>query len=382
MRGTEVMTVQAQDLQTQDLKRTQTRNLPAAGQAGSEPAPVVMLAISSLSVTDSPRFSGESEEHVHVLAEAQAELPPIIVHRATMRVIDGAHRLRAAKVRGDQEIAARFFSGNAADAFVLSVKSNIKHGLPLSLAERMAAAERIIKSHPQWSDRMIASVTGLASRTIADVRARQTGDAVQVTARIGQDGRIRPVDGARGRVLASKILSDNPELSLRQVAHAAGISPETVRDVRNRLRRGEDPVPRRCDRKRPEENTQSAGPAVPTERPPLSQERPLPKLERQVKSESPRLVSSAHPGTGRAAAGSATAVMERLRADPALRLTETGRILLRLLHAHLAETEKWDRIVENVPAHCGGIIAQLARECAQLWEGFADQVERNVMNVS
>jgi hypothetical protein len=121
---------------------------------------------------------------------------------------------------------------------------------------------------------------------------------------------------------------------------------------------------------------------VPAERPPLGQERPLPKLERQVKSESPRLVSSAHPRTGRAAAGSATAVMERLRADPALRLTETGRILLRLLHAHLAETEKWDRIVENVPAHCGGIIAQLARECAQLWEGFADQVERNVMNVS
>jgi ParB-like chromosome segregation protein Spo0J len=376
------MTVQAQDLQTQDLKRTQTRNLPAAGQVGSEPAPVVMLAISSLSVTDPPRFSGGSEEHVHVLAEAQAELPPIIVHRATMRVIDGAHRLRAAKVRGDQEIAARFFSGNAADAFVLSVKSNIKHGLPLSLAERMAAAERIIKSHPQWSDRMIASVTGLASRTIADVRARQTGDAVQVTARIGQDGRIRPVDGARGRVLASKILSDNPELSLRQVAQAAGISPETVRDVRNRLRRGEDPVPSRYDRKRSEQNTQSAGPAVPPERPPLSQERPLPKLERQVKSECPRLVSGAHPGTGRAAAVSATAVMERLRADPALRLTETGRILLRLLHAHLVETEKWDRIVENVPAHCGGIIAQLARECAQLWEGFADQVERNVMNVS
>lgn len=376
------MTVQAQDLQTQDLNRRQARNLPTAGQADSEPAPVVMLAISSLSVTDSPRFSGESEEHVHVLAEAQAQLPPIIVHRATMRVIDGAHRLQAAKLRGDQEIAARFFSGSAADAFVLSVKSNIKHGLPLSLAERMAAAERIIKSHPQWSDRMIASVTGLASRTIAAVRARQTGDAVQVTTRIGQDGRIRPVDGARGRVLASKILSDNPELSLRQVAHAAGISPETVRDVRNRLRRGEDPVPSRYDRKRPEQNTQSAGPAVPTERPPLSEERPLPKLERQVKSEGPRLVSSVHPGAGRPAAGSATAVMERLRADPALRLTETGRILLRLLHAHLVETEKWDRIVENVPAHCGGIIAQLARECAQLWEGFADQVERNVMNVS
>jgi ParB-like chromosome segregation protein Spo0J len=364
--------------QAQEVNRAQASNLPAAGQEGSEPVPVVMLAISSLSVSDSPRFSGESEEHVHVLAEAQVQLPPIIVHRATMQVIDGAHRLRAAKLRGDQEIAARFFSGNAADAFVLAVKSNIKHGLPLSLAERMAAAERIIQSHPQWSDRMIASVTGLASRTIADVRARQTGDAVQVTARIGQDGRIRPVDGARGRVLASQILSGNPDLSLRQVAHAAGISPETVRDVRNRLRRGEDPVPSRYDRKRTGPSTQPAIPA-PRPEPPEQLSR---KAERQAQPGRPRLVSSAHPGTGRTPAGGATEVIERLQADPALRLTETGRMLLRLLHAHLVETDKWDRIVENVPAHCGGIIAQLARECAQLWEEFADQVERNVMNVS
>lgn len=378
MRGTEGMTVQAQD-----LNRTRARNLPAAGQRDSEPAPVVMLALSSLSVTDSPRISGESEEHVHVLAEAQAQLPPIIVHRATMRVIDGAHRLRAAKLRGDQEIAARFFSGSEADAFVLAVKSNIKHGLPLSLTERVAAAERIIQSHPQWSDRMISSVTGLASRTIADVRTRQTGDAVQVTARIGQDGRIRPVDGARGRVLASQILSGNPELSLRQVAHAAGISPETVRDVRNRLRRGEGPVPSRYDRNRPEPGSQPARQEPRPERPPLNPERPPPTAEHPpVKPERPQLVNNAAAGSSRASGGGATAVMERLRADPALRLTETGRILLRLLHAHLVETDQWDRIVENVPAHCGGIIAQLARECAQLWEEFADQVERNVMNVS
>ena len=344
---------------------------------------MLMLAISSLSVIDSPRISGESEEHVHVLAEAQAQLPPIIVHRATMRVIDGAHRLRAAKLRGDEEIAARFFSGSEADAFVLAVKSNIKHGLPLSLGERVAAAERIIQSHPQWSDRMIASVTGLASKTIADIRTRQTGDAVQVTTRIGQDGRIRPVDGARGRVLALTILSANPELSLRRVAHAAGISPETVRDVRNRLRRGEDPVPSRYDRKPPGHGTQPARPPLHPERPPPKAEGPPPKAEGPPpKAERPQLVNNAFPGASRASAGSATAVMERLRADPALRLTETGRILLRLLHAHLAETDKWDRIVENVPAHCGGIIAQLARECAQLWEEFADQVERNVTNVS
>lgn len=33
-------------------------------------------------------------------------MPPIVVHRATMRVIDGMHRVRAAKLRGAAHVAA------------------------------------------------------------------------------------------------------------------------------------------------------------------------------------------------------------------------------------------------------------------------------------
>jgi hypothetical protein len=36
------------------------------------------------------------------------KLPPILVHRATNRIIDGMHRLEAAKLRGDETISVRF----------------------------------------------------------------------------------------------------------------------------------------------------------------------------------------------------------------------------------------------------------------------------------
>jgi ParB-like chromosome segregation protein Spo0J len=201
-----------------------------------EQASVVTVAVGSLSVADSPRMSGENSEHARALAETHEQLPPIIVHRPTMRVIDGVHRLRAAKLRGQDQISVRFFSGSEDDAFVVAVRSNIAHGLPLSLVEREAAARRIITSYPQWSDRMIASVAGLASRTVAEIRRRHFGPSGDTVARIGRDGRVRPIDGAAGRMLAAELVSGNPDLSLRQVARVAGISPETARDVRNRCR--------------------------------------------------------------------------------------------------------------------------------------------------
>ncbi|OKI00764.1 streptomycin biosynthesis protein [Streptomyces sp. CB02923] len=314
---------------------------------------VVEVEIESLSVAGSPRISGEDSEHVEMLTVAQAPLPPIIAHRATMRVIDGIHRLRAAERRGDDKIAVRFFDGDEADAFVLAVESNITHGLPLSMADRKNAAERIIRSHPLWSDRMIASVTGIAPGTVAEIRRRVSGAAAG-RGRIGQDGRFRPLNGAEGRRLAGNLITENPGLSLRQIARASGISPETARDVRNRLRRGEEPL--------------------------------LKGRGRQARAPQEQVpVGAAVPGDGGDAAVPArmpaqdrTVVVRRLKVDPALRFSETGRTLLRLLSIHTISAEEWDDIMANIPPHCSGIIAQLARECADIWADFAQRAEQNV----
>lgn len=313
---------------------------------------IAQVEVDALAAADSPRISGENPEHVAALAATDAELPPIIVHRPTMRVIDGLHRLRVAKVRGQRRIAVRFFDGDEADAFVLAVRSNVMHGLPLSLADRKRAVERIVGSHPQWSDRMVAAATGTAAGTVADIRRRIAGERAAGDVRIGQDGRVRPINGNEGRRLACELITQDPSLSLRQIARAAGISPETARDVRNRLSRGEDPLLRR-NRKERANHGGRAG-----------------------------LAGRLGATIGSAPARDRAAVLERLRVDPALRFTETGRNLLRLLNIHTVRAEEWTKMIDNVPPHCNGLIADLARECAETWAEFAVRVEQKVANTA
>ena len=87
-----------------------------------ERLPVVKVTIKSLVLSGSPRRLGENWNHVRTLALAEArELAPILIHRSSMRVIDGILRLLAARMRGDSEIEARFFEGDDASSYVLAV---------------------------------------------------------------------------------------------------------------------------------------------------------------------------------------------------------------------------------------------------------------------
>ena len=60
--------------------------------------PAEKVPIRSLRLADSPRLTSTSEKHVHLLADTETEFPPILVHRETRRVIDGMHRLSAARL--------------------------------------------------------------------------------------------------------------------------------------------------------------------------------------------------------------------------------------------------------------------------------------------
>ncbi|MEV6923837.1 ParB/RepB/Spo0J family partition protein [Dactylosporangium sp. NPDC051485] len=288
----------------------------------------------------SPRLGGVNDEHVRGLAESAVELPPILVHRPTMRVIDGMHRLRAAALIGRREIPVRYFSGSEKDAFVLAVHANVAHGLPLSLADRTASAERIIGSHPEWSDRAVAVATGLSHQTVGHIRGRANGDSDQLHTRVGRDGRVRPLDSTNGRRIASDVLRDDPSASLRQVARIAGISPGTARDVRDRLARGEDPVP----------NRQRAGGS----RRAVTAEHPFDSVQ------SARIMS----------------VLESLRRDPSLRLKESGRAVLRVLGAHAVIAAGPQAFIEAVPPHCAGLVADVAAGYAVAWQRVADVIRQ------
>ena len=209
------------------------------------PAPnrdVYAVPLNELLAADSPRLAGEDESHTLRLAEVANQLPPILVHRATMRVIDGMHRVRAAIAAGKHEIQVRFFDGDEDEAFLHAVKENVTHGLPLSLEDRRAAAQRIIIRSPHLSDRAIGRYTGLSDKTVSTIRQRSTAEGAQTSMRVGMDGRARPLHSFEGRQRAVELWTARPDASLREVAAIAGVSVGTAHDVRKRMERGEDPI--------------------------------------------------------------------------------------------------------------------------------------------
>ncbi|MGH3787684.1 MAG: ParB N-terminal domain-containing protein [Pseudonocardiaceae bacterium] len=313
--------------------------------------PTIVLSISSLLLDDSPRQLGENGEHVRVLAESEEKLPPIVVHGQSMRVIDGIHRIRAAIARGEEKIEARIYNGTDDDAFVLAVRMNITHGLPLSRADRTTAAVRIIGSHPQWSNRMIATATGISAGTVRTLRQRSTVQNAQSTTRVGKDGRVRPINTAAGRLKAGELLAEKPTASNRTIAKEAGVSPSTVHDVRQRLCAGEDP------RLEPQKVRKSPA----TLRPP---------------DVCPAQVTPGVPGP--AGGGDVATVLASLKRDPSLRFSDAGRFLLRWLDRYHVGMAGGNKIVDMVPDHCAGSVAKLARRYARVWTGVAAQLEKRL----
>ena len=350
------MTEPAQQLDTAAAR-------PAAIDAGL-PWHVVAVPVASLRAGESPRLQGEDKAHIARLAEIEEPLPPILVHRQTMRVIDGMHRLMAALLTGQETINVQYYDGSEADAFLRAVEANVTHGLPLSLTDRRAAAARIIGSHPHMSDRSISELAGLANKTVAAIR-RSADAGPQLPSRVGRDGRVRPLNSALGRERAATLIAGHPDASLREVARGAGVSPGTVRDVRRRLQGGQEPVPARHGPvSRAGADDEGAA------RDALGQDRPGP------------------PQIGRAEAANRAAIqlpapaelLHRLQRDPSLRYNEQGRRLLHVLQLNTVMAEEWASVMSTVPPHCAGMVAQLARQYARMWLRFEQELyERPVV---
>ncbi|MFF4605125.1 hypothetical protein ACFY12_20615 [Streptomyces sp. NPDC001339] len=214
----------------------------------------------------------------------------------------------------------------------------------MTTSERGQAAARLLEAQPHRSDRAIASAVGLSARTVAELRRRVAKDAPQPAARVGRDGRVRPVNSERGRLLAAEYLTANPEASLRAAARAAGISPGTVRDVRDRLRRGEHPVPAARPRSSHEKSQEHRRPGT-------------------------------TPGNNVHANISVQRALHSLGKDPSLRSTEAGRKLLRLLASQPVSPAQRRELVESLPPYHLDMLWLVSRECAAVWQDFAGSIE-------
>jgi hypothetical protein len=75
----------------------------------------------------------------------------------------------------------------------------------------------------------------------------------------------------------------------------------------------------------------------------------------------------------------AAAVAPLLRAlsnDPALRMNDGGRELLRWLHHHAVSSTDSQKIADFVPGHCYQQLVELARRCSANWASIADDWAR------
>lgn len=192
------------------------------------------VAIADLRMGEGIRSGGLDEHHVELLMECIDEWPPIVVWGDDPVVVDGCHRIEAARRLGRHSVVALRFLGSPDEAYIEAVRRNVSHGLPLSVADRRRAARRVLLRNPEWSDRRIASLCGLSDKTVGRIRVGSAG-IVSVDRRIGRDGKLRPVQSGPVRDRVRQALEENPGGSLRAIAAVAGASPETVRSVRARL---------------------------------------------------------------------------------------------------------------------------------------------------
>ncbi|MFJ5265783.1 ParB N-terminal domain-containing protein [Streptomyces sp. NPDC088387] len=351
-----------------------------------EALPAREIPISALSPGVSLRQGGTDAAHIRLLIDAadSAQLPPILVQVDGCRVIDGLHRLEAARLMGESGILARLVDCSNSEALVIAMKANGTHGLPLSKADRVAGAQQVLGSHPDWSDRAIAQITGLSAKTVAALREKSAIAAPLGGKRIGQDGKRRPVDAGEGRRRAAQYIAAHPDAPLRQVARETDVSLGTVHDVSARLRRGEGPerAGRQACETRPAHMRPVA--AVPAPAPPVHSE-PVPDSGtaghraalRVARYDEPAPAPTTAPRRNHSEPPPTWAtVAAKLATDPAIRYTAGGREFLRWMQSHAGGPgEDWQRHVEAVPPHWLGVIAPIAEHIGREWCLLAEQLK-------
>ncbi|MDP9470032.1 MAG: ParB N-terminal domain-containing protein [Chloroflexota bacterium] len=149
-----------------------------------------------------PRVEGIDPDHVRTLEASRETWPPLIVVALDGQhvLVDGFHRYAAAQNLGLDAVPVEIRTPPPdGDLKALAFALNAVHGRPLSLADRRAEAERLLREWPVVSNLEVSRRAGLAPTTIATIRARlEEAAAIEAAPeRIGADGTRYPVSTAR-----------------------------------------------------------------------------------------------------------------------------------------------------------------------------------------
>lgn len=130
--------------------------------------------------------------------EALDALPPIRVMRvgkSRLVLVDGFHRFYAHKRAGRDSIAVEVIGqGTIEDAQYEAARSNAKHGLRRSNADKRLAVLAVLGLKPHLSDREIASHVGVSHPLVGTVR-REIADEVPERDGVPDDLEAHEVEG-------------------------------------------------------------------------------------------------------------------------------------------------------------------------------------------
>ncbi len=153
------------------------------------------LKISDISLDPDlqPRVGGLDPTHIRSLEETPDAWPPVVVVKqgSVHLLTDGFHRLAAAQNLGLETVRAELIEPPAdGDLRSLAFSLNLRHGRPLSLQDRRAYAEHILRTRPELSDRAIGEMTALSGNTVTAIRREleATAQIERPTARLGRGG--------------------------------------------------------------------------------------------------------------------------------------------------------------------------------------------------
>jgi hypothetical protein len=130
-------------------------------------------------------------------------LPPVLlVETAKKQLIlaDGITRFEAARRSGIDAIPATINQGTLRDAILLNIMENARHGVPLTIAERRRAAQRLL-TDSEWrtiSDREIGRRCGLDNKTVNSLRREHAPNTLALPRTVHRAGRSFEMKVAKG----------------------------------------------------------------------------------------------------------------------------------------------------------------------------------------
>lgn len=122
-------------------------------------------------------------EHVEALVLAETFSPIVVGSFSTtsgdarLLVVDGHHRLEAAKRLQHETIEVRVFTGTVSEAVDYAYQSNLRNGLSLTLPEKKSYALKLLSDEPGLSDREIGRRASLDNKTVGSLRRGENKDS-------------------------------------------------------------------------------------------------------------------------------------------------------------------------------------------------------------